>query len=128
MGNRSSYCYGQSNYLKADELVGKSPTVTISGVEDVTFEKGLKPVLSFEGKKKGLVVNATNFDTLAESYGGFTDKWIGKQIRLDVRKVSFKGGTTNSICVTPITDAAKPAKLAALAAGEHVEMDDEIPF
>ena len=128
MGDRSAYCYGQSQYLRADDLVGKSPTVTITTVEDCEFEKGLKPVLTFGNAKKKLVVNATNFAALAEAFGKRTEDWVNGKIRLDVRKGSFKGGTTKSICVTPITDAAKPAKPAKPAAGEHADMDDEIPF
>jgi hypothetical protein len=52
MGTRADYAYGNSNYLKAETLAGKTIRVIISDVEDVEFEKGLKPVLSFEGKEK----------------------------------------------------------------------------
>jgi len=73
MGTRKDYAYGKSKYVKAEDLVGKTVRVTISDVEDVQFDdKGVKPVLSFEGKEKGLVVNATNFDTLAASLGSNT--------------------------------------------------------
>jgi len=52
MGNRQAYAYGQSTYLRAADVVGKTIPVTIAGVEDVEFDKGVKPVLSFSGKNK----------------------------------------------------------------------------
>ena len=35
MGTRNDYAYGQSDYLKAETLAGKSIRVIISDVEDV---------------------------------------------------------------------------------------------
>ena len=99
MGARSDYAYGESRYLKASDIAGHSIVVTISGVEDVQFEKGVKPVLSFTGKPKGLVVNMTNFDILSEAFGGFTEKWIGHKIVLAVEKVSMKGQRVDLIRV-----------------------------
>jgi len=72
MGTREDYAYGSSDYLKAEKLAGKSTRVIISDVEDVEFDKGLKPVLSFEGKEKRLVVNATNFDVLCDGISNNT--------------------------------------------------------
>jgi hypothetical protein len=99
MGARADYGYGESRYLKAADIAGHSVVFTISGVEDVQFDKGIKPVLAFEGKKKGLVVNMSNFDILAEAFGGFTEKWVGRKIVLAVVKVPMKGQSVDSIRV-----------------------------
>jgi hypothetical protein len=99
MGARADYGYGESRYLKASDIAGHSIVVTISGVDDVEFEKGVKPVLSFAGKKKGLVVNMTNFDILSDAFGGFTEKWVGHKIVLAIEKVSMKGQRVDSIRV-----------------------------
>jgi hypothetical protein len=100
MGERKDYAYGTSNYLKAEDLAGKSARVVISNVEDVEFEKGVKPVLNFEGKSKRLVVNATNFDILCAGISNNTCHWIGHIITLRGEKVSFRGKLVDSIRVS----------------------------
>ena len=127
MGDRSHYCYGTSQYLKGADFVGKRVDVTICGVEDVEFEKGLKPVLSFTGHVKKLVVNMTNFDTLADAFGGFTEKWIGKTITLVGEKVNVKGKREDSIRVR-IPPAATQVPAAQPPAGDHDVDGADIPF
>ena len=107
MGERKDYAYGNSDYLKAEELAGKTVRVIISDVEDVEFDKGLKPVLSFEGKKKHLVVNATNFDILCAGIGNNTNDWVGHAITLRGEKTSFRGKLVDSIRVTVPKQQAK---------------------
>jgi hypothetical protein len=114
MGNRQAYAYGGSGqYLKAEEIAGKAVPVRICGVEDVVFDKGAKPVLAFQGKQKKLVVNATNFDVLAEAFGGFTENWTGKDIVLRGEKTSYQGKRVDCIRIAvPKADA---------------DLNDEIP-
>jgi hypothetical protein len=107
MGNRSTYAYGQSKYLRADEWVGKRQRMTIVSVDDVEFEQGLKPVLTFEDQDKKLVVNATNFDILMDALGNNTNKWPGNDVVLAGTKVRFKGRSVDSIKVSVPTQAAK---------------------
>src|SRR5690242_9374562 len=108
--SREDYSYGQSAYMKADEWVGKNLSLYIEAVEDVEFEKGLKPVLKFRGQDKGLVVNATNFDTLADALGSNPSKWPGHTIILKGEKVPFKGKRVDSIRVSvPKQSRPKPA-------------------
>ena len=110
MGTRSDYAYGQSKYLRADDMIGKSVRVIISNVEDVEFDDaGAKPVLLFEGKNKGLVVNATNFDILAAGISNRTQDWVGHTIILRGAKTRFKGRMVDSIQVSVPKQAAKPA-------------------
>jgi hypothetical protein len=97
---REDYCYGQSAYMKAEDWVGKSTTTYIEAVEDVEFEKGLKPVLRLRGQEKGLVLNATNFDILADAFGNNPTKWPGHTIVLKGEKVPFKGKRIDSIRVS----------------------------
>jgi hypothetical protein len=122
MGSRSDYAYGQSNYLRADEWAGKSQRVTITAVNDVEFEKGLKPVLTFKGLDRKLVVGATNFDILADAFGSNTNRWTGHSILLEGIKVSFKGKRVDSIRVSV-------PKQTATSAPEEEEppFDDELP-
>jgi hypothetical protein len=99
MGDRSAYAYGSSKYLRAADLVGKTVNVVVQQVEDVKFDQGLKPVLTFQGKDKGLVTNATNFDILSDAFGGFTEGWVGKSITLAGEKITAKGVQTDTIKV-----------------------------
>src|SRR5690554_4945273 len=41
-----------------------------------------KPILTFEGKDKRMVVNATNAKTIAAMYGPHVEDWIGKPVAL----------------------------------------------
>ena len=50
-----------------------------------------KPVLYFRGKVKGFVLNATNYDAIADAYGDETDDWSGQPVELYPTKVPFKG-------------------------------------
>jgi hypothetical protein len=111
MGTRESYGFGQSQYLRADEMVGKTIRATIAYVEDVEFdEKGLKPVLVLEGQDKKFVVNSTNFDVLAESIGNNTNDWTGHVILLKGEKVRFKGRLVDSVRVSMPKPQPKQAK------------------
>jgi hypothetical protein len=120
MGERKDYAYGNSDYLKADELAGKSARVVISDVEDIEFDKGLKPVLSFEGKKKRLVVNATNFDILCAGIGNKTTDWVGHAIVLKGEKTSFRGKLVDSIRVSVPKESKQPKT-------QDAPFDDDIP-
>lgn len=88
-----------SNYLKGDEIRGKRLLVIIkSGQLEEMQDGGQKPVLYFERASKGLVLNKTNGDTLAEAYGDDSDAWIGKPVILYFDpKVSYAGKRTGGI-------------------------------
>jgi hypothetical protein len=107
MGTKEKYGYG-SRFLRAEDLAGKTATVTIATIEDVEFDRGVKPVLHFEGKKKALVTNATNFDTLAAAISPRTQDWVGHVITLKGEKVPFRGKLVDSIrVIVPVKQAAK---------------------
>lgn len=114
-------------FLKAEDLKGQSPTVTIERVEVKDFDDGKKLILHFAGKDKALVANKTNGNIIAEVLGSDdTDDWEGKRITLTVRKVEFKGELVPAIRVSldpPTTGKAKPVAPPPDDAG-----DDSIPF
>lgn len=111
-----------SNYLKADDLNGKSVTVVIQKVELEEIGQGRdkerKPVLYFRGKDKGVVLNKTNANTITKLYGGETDEWVGKAITLVPREVEFQGEMVLSIRVS----LQKPGAPAGKAATEPEEL------
>jgi hypothetical protein len=124
MGERKDYAYGSQKYVRAEELAGKTVTVTIENVEDVQFDDtGAKPVLHFKGKKKGLVVTATKFDVLAAAISPRTENWVGHTITLKGEKVWFKTQLVDSIIVSvPTKPKQQPAKEVS-----PDDIDDGIP-
>lgn len=106
--------------LKAADLQGNEPVVTIENVEVKEFNEKNKLVISFVGKKKVLVANATNSKRIAFMYGPDTDKWIGAKIQLYTDIVDFQGKAVEAIRVRPVKQ--QPAKPAA----KEVPFDDPI--
>ena len=89
-----------SNYLKASDLKGAQPVVTIDRIEfeAVGRTKEMKPIVYFVGKEKGVVLNKTNANKIAELTGSTeTDDWSGCQIRLYATHVEFQGETVEAI-------------------------------
>ena len=81
-----------SKYLKAADLNDQEAKVTMSHVdmEDVG-DADKKPVLYFNGKTKGLVLNKTNGRAISKTYGDETEEWKGKDLILYPAMVDFRG-------------------------------------
>lgn len=90
-----------SEYLKGDDIKGRKVRAVIEGGKLEEMGDGsFKPVLRFRNSKKGLVLNKTNGDTIAEVYGDDSDAWIGQTIVLYFDpKVSYAGKRTGGIRV-----------------------------
>lgn len=109
-----------SKYLRADDLRGRRVKVKISHVEmadvgDAEMPED-KPIVFFEGKSKGLVLNRTNAGTIAAVYGDETDNWVGKEIELFPTTTDFKG---KRVACLRIDIPQQPPPLAG---------DGEVPF
>ncbi len=120
MTDMSKYGQSDSKDLKAAEFIGKNLKVVISGVEIRDYpanEKqaaNSKPVLSFEGKDKVLVLNATNTKVLCTAYGNDDGDWISHEIGLTVADYTDKGYGHGWI--VRALDVAEP------------DFDDSLPF
>jgi hypothetical protein len=89
-----------SNYLKASDLKGGQPIVVIDRVEfePVGQKKEMKPIVYFEGKEKGLVLNKTNAKNIINLCGTEeTDDWNGFAVRLYATHVEFQGESVEAI-------------------------------
>jgi hypothetical protein len=118
-----------SHYLKASDLNGASPVVTISrlAVEPIGRNKEMKPVLYFVGKDKGLVLNKTNASKIAQLSGSKdTDDWAGVRIRLYATEVEFGGESVEAIRVRAATEqqAPKPQPVETPVEPEWVTEND----
>ena len=81
-----------SKYLRAADLDGREPVVTIARVDMETLGDERKPVVYFVGKDKGLVMNKTNFSAIEDISGEEdTDNWAGTKVKLITVKVEFQG-------------------------------------
>jgi hypothetical protein len=114
-----------SNYMKAAEFGTGLVVGTIAGIHAASFENDgktrSKPVMTFtEPNLKALVVNKTNFLTLAAAFGDNTEGWVGKMIQLVKMRVPFKGTLTDSIKVKPLNGATQVAS--------DTDFEDEVPF
>jgi len=133
-----------SNYLKAADLQGRSVVVTIDRceMEDIGDER--KPILFFQGKQKGMVLNKTNANNVAVLYGDDTDDWTGQKVELFEAMVDFQGKTVAAIRIRgprqnrPAQGRPAPARAAQAPADRVVDernppaadadLDDSIPF
>jgi arabinogalactan endo-1,4-beta-galactosidase len=126
-----------SKYLKACDLQDRNFSVIMSTVElEDVGDSDRKPVLYFQGKSKGLVLNKTNSRAIAAAYGDDTDDWRGKSLVLFPAMVDFRGDTVEAIRVrapkqvssSPANklNEANPPPQQTIPEGGH--LDDEIPF
>ena len=94
-----------SKYLKASDLQGRAVSVVIKSIEHGDAEMDNKPIVYFEGKDKGLVLNKTNAMSISSDYGPETNGWIGKTIELFSQKVQFNNQMVDSIRVRAVNPA-----------------------
>ena len=131
-----------SRFLKASDLNGRDVNIQIRSVsfEEMENNRGepeQKPVLWFEKTEKGMVLNRTNGNTIAELHGPDTERWIGQLITLYSAEVEAFGKMTDAIRVRlqPVTNQPAPAAppvtepaAAPVGMGEAAESDDGLPF
>lgn len=93
-----------SDYLAAVEFKGREVTLTIKSValEDLVMVGGgkkRKPVLTFNGTKKKLVLNVTNSNAIASMYGSEAKAWVGKNVTFYPTKAKFGRNMVDAIRV-----------------------------
>jgi hypothetical protein len=118
-----------SDFFRASD-VERMVLFTMSHVDMREIGDDHRPVLFFTGQQKGLVLNKTNWGTLAEAYGDESDEWSGKQIVLYQAMVSFQGKMVPAIRVRkPKPSVTKTQEVNLPPKPQPLEMmDDEIPF
>lgn len=103
-----------SRYLAPQDLRGREVPVIIRGVEydemrDPRSGKRIsKPVVYFEKKTKGLVLNKTNAFAIGEIVGSEdTRDWLGREIVLYPTRTIVAGTERDCVRVKPLLDDAK---------------------
>lgn len=96
----NQFYQNDSKWLKAADLNKKKVAVTINGAEVVEFKDGSKKLaITFAGKDKGLVLNKTNAQIIAEQYGNDSNGWRGKEIKIYPTTTDFGGERVDCIRV-----------------------------
>jgi hypothetical protein len=127
-----------SEYLKATDLRGKQVRVVIDRVEVREVGDDHKPVLFFQGKDKGVVLNKTNANNVSLAYGDDTDEWTGKEVILYEAIVDFQGRSVRAIRIRVPSPKERGSASLRLqrepppppreSENPRDGMDDEIPF
>lgn len=131
--------YGSnSQWLKAEDLQGAKPVVTIESAEikENTYNGETKKqiVLTFVGKDKQLGLNFTNASRIAELMETQDhEEWVGRAIKLFTDKTTLADGrTVPCIRIFPeLPDVAAEPKAKAKGqafSGPDGEELDSIPF
>ena len=140
-----------SKYVSAPDLRGQAIDVVMGNVtmEDVDGRGEMKPLLQFQGKEKGLVLNKTNANRIVDLYGDDTAAWFGKTICLYPSETEFQGKTVPCVRVNapgnvlisawkqqqanqvqqPTNGGQPPVDaMSHTDSGVGVTLDDDIPF
>lgn len=122
-------------FLKAHDLQGREPVVTIARVElePMGRTRELKGVVYFKGKTKGLKLNKTNAQTIGQLTGSQnTDAWVGRQVQLYATTADFGGQTYDVVRIKAPGATIAPPVIAPprmpVDALETDLRDTEIPF
>lgn len=108
-----------SKFLKAHELKGKTPTVTIDRVEfeqvrSRTGKIDTKPVVYFRGKEKAMLFNKTNARSVTQiAKSAITEDWTGVAIVLYATTDTFGTERHDVIRIKAPTAASRPGVLVS---------------
>ena len=109
-----------STYLKASDLNGKPTTAVMANVVMEKIGNDEKPVLFFDGKKKGLALNRINTSVIVDKHGEDSEVWRGNTLVIFPSRTEFKGEMVDCIRVRFPEEALEEPTAA--------QDDDEIPF
>ena len=96
-------------FLKAADVKETPLIAVISYVEKEKVGQGSdqkeKPVMYFQDADKPMVVNSTNWDTLAEAYGEDSDGWSGCKIKVYSAPTQYQGKRTEGLRVSAFKES-----------------------
>ena len=119
-----------SSFLRAADLNNRTVKVAINKVifEEIGKDKDKKPVMYFNGVKKGLVLNKTNAVTIAAMHGDQMEAWTGKEIEIFSMMVPFQGQNVAAIRVRAATEAVAAIAEAAISPQSTQDADLNDPL
>jgi kynureninase len=115
-------------FITGDMVKDNPVTMTIDHVQMEQLENGgrkeSKPVIYFQGNKKGAVLNKTNAKALAAEYGGETDDWKGKQVKLFAEAGTWFGVSGHALRMMPFVPVNGNGKAPKLQPEQPAPEDD----
>jgi len=121
------------NYIKFEDLRGKEIRVIIGDVKIEDVKDGdkneKKLVATFVGKDKGLILNRTNAESIAEIAG--TDdyeKWPGTAVILHGDKTTFGGKKVDCLRIRGVQSHPAAAPPPPPPSAQETITEDDIPF
>lgn len=100
-----------SKYLKGHDLKGREAVVTIDYVESTKIRGDKVNIIHFEGKEKGLVMNVTIYNQIADALSeDDTDRWSGRQIQVFPTQVEYDGKMNSVVRVRPMITSDAPGR------------------
>ncbi len=130
----------QSRFLKAADLGGREARVVIDHVEmvDLDADQPQRPALFFVGKSKSMVINRTNGELLAKSFGDDCDAWRGRSVIIFCSQTVFQGRVVDCLRLRipagqqPSAPQQQPPvqqdEAMQFGAGECEPRSDDCPF
>jgi len=122
-----------SKFFKAADFAkGERKRLTITGCTMEPLPEGTeKPALHFREDEHMLMLNKTNSNTIAETWGYHPKKWKGEAVELYVARVQFRDKMVDAIrldCMTGLEDDEEeaPPKKAA-PPQKRGSMKDKLP-
>ena len=117
-----------SNYLSSEDFP-QPVLLTVARCEMQNVGQGAnieeKPVVHFHERTKAIILNVTNFNTIADSLGEDTDMWPGGKIVAFKTQTEYKGDQVDCIRFRAMIEPAA----ASEPEPQIVEPDpDETPF
>lgn len=87
-----------SKYISASDLQGQDAVVKITHITTEEIGGKQKFICYFAGKKKGLVLNKTNWNTIVRITGmDDSDDWTGAEVCLFETMVDFQGDSVPAV-------------------------------
>ena len=118
-----------STYVKASDLQGRDVTLKIDRVVMEKVGEDTKPVLYFQGTPKGMVLNKTNANRIADMYGFDTDRWLTQSISIFPTECDLRGDIVQCIRVRSHKPSVNGQPMPEPAKVTHEPVnEDEIPF
>lgn len=123
-----------SDWLKATDLQGRPVRLIITEVVTEKVGDDYRPIVHFQKTKKGLVLNKTNSNSIAEVYGTETDNWTGCIIELYPDKTDYQGKRVDCIRIRVPRETGQPVQPpprqvpASGPSAIGTALDDDIPF
>jgi hypothetical protein len=120
-----------SRWLKAADLESDGETVTIGRVtmEEIGEERERKPVMSFDETDQCLVINLTNWNSIAELTGkDDSDDWPGRVIKLVRVKVQYGKKTVDAIRIETADEPVGRSLGKTERIAQQPDDENNIPF